>query len=91
MTDMEEFFNKIREKYPFFIPLFDDFFRDFDESEDIFKEWEQELNEKKMNRELDRSEPIIYGYSVNIDEEGKTEITEFGNIKPNNSLVFFFI
>ena len=84
MTDMEEFFNKIREKYPFFIPLFDDFFKDFDEFEDIFKEGEQGLNEKKMNRELDISEPIIYGYSVNIDEEGKTEITEFGNIKPNS-------
>ena len=32
----------------------------------------------------DRSEPFIYGYSINIDENGKAEINEFGNIKADS-------
>ena len=31
-----------------------------------------------------RSEAFIYGYSINIDENGKAEINEFGNIKSSS-------
>ena len=91
MTDIDEFFNRIKSKYPFFMPLFNDLFRDLDGFDEIFEDFEHEMNTdlaKMINKieseSLDRSEPFIYGYSINIDENGKAEINEFGNIKADS-------
>ena len=91
MTDIDEFFNRIKSRYPFFIPLFNDLFRDLDGFDEIFEDFEHEMNTdlaKMINKieseGLDRSEPFIYGYSINIDENGKAEINEFGNIKADS-------
>ena len=88
MTDIDEFFNRIKSRYPFFMPLFNDLFRDLDGFDEVFEDFEHEMNTdlaKMINKieseGLDRSEPFIYGYSINIDENGKAEINEFGNIK----------
>lgn len=90
MTDIEEFFKRIRNNYPFFAPFFDDLFKDLDLGEDGFEEFEREMAKDFTNKRKEhksshtkKSEPFIYGYSVNIDENGKAEIREFGNIKPN--------
>ena len=91
MTDIDEFFNRIKSKYPFFMPLFNDLFRDLDGFDEIFEDFEHEMNtdlakmiNKSESEDLDRSEPFIYGYSINIDENGKAEINEFGNIKADS-------
>ena len=91
MTDIDEFFNRIKNRYPFFIPLFNDLFRDLDGFDEIFEDFEHEMNTdlaKMINKieseNQDRSEPFIYGYSINIDENGKAEINEFGNIKADS-------
>ena len=91
MTDIDEFFNRIKSRYPFFMPLFNDLFRDLDGFDEIFEDFEHEMNTdlaKMINKieseGLDRSEPFIYGYSINIDENGKAEINEFGNIKADS-------
>ena len=91
MTDIDEFFNRIKSKYPFFMPLFNDLFRDLDGFDEIFEDFEHEMNTdlaKMINKieseDLDRLEPFIYGYSINIDENGKAEINEFGNIKADS-------
>ena len=91
MTDIDEFFNRIKSRYPFFIPLFNDLFRDLDGFDEIFEDFEHERNTdlaKMINKieseNQDRSEPFIYGYSINIDENGKAEINEFGNIKADS-------
>ena len=91
MTDIDEFFNRIKSRYPFFIPLFNDLFRDLDGFDEIFEDFEHEMNTdlaKMINKieseNQDRSEPFIYGYSINIDENGKAEINEFGNIKADS-------
>ena len=91
MTDIDEFFNRIKSKYPFFMPLFNDLFRDLDGFDEIFEDFEHEMNTvlaKMINKieseNQDRSEPFIYGYSINIDENGKAEINEFGNIKADS-------
>ena len=91
MTDIDEFFNRIKSKYPFFMPLFNDLFRDLDGFDEIFEDFEHEMNtdlakmiNKSESEYLDRSEPFIYGYSINIDENGKAEINEFGNIKADS-------
>ena len=91
MTDIDEFFNRIKSKYPFFMPLFNDLFRDLDGFDEIFEDFEHEMNtdlakmiNKSESEDLDRSEHFIYGYSINIDENGKAEINEFGNIKADS-------
>ena len=91
MTDIDEFFNRIKSRYPFFMPLFNDLFRDLDGFDEIFEDFEHEMNTdlaKMINKieseNQDRSEPFIYGYSINIDENGKAEINEFGNIKADS-------
>ena len=91
MTDIDEFFNRIKSRYPFFMPLFNDLFRDLDGFDEVFEDFEHEMNTdlaKMINKieseGLDRSEPFIYGYSINIDENGKAEINEFGNIKADS-------
>ena len=91
MTNIDEFFNRIKSRYPFFMPLFNDLFRDLDGFDEVFEDFEHEMNTdlaKMINKieseGLDRSEPFIYGYSINIDENGKAEINEFGNIKADS-------
>ena len=91
MTDIDEFFNRIKSRYPFFMPLFNDLFRDLDGFDEVFEDFEHEMNTdlaKMINKieseGLDRAEPFIYGYSINIDENGKAEINEFGNIKADS-------
>ena len=88
MTDIDEFFKRIKSNYPYFMPIFNDLFKDLDGFEEIFSEFEHEMNDDLVNminkiesEDRHRSEPFIYGYSINIDENGKAEINEFGNIK----------
>ena len=88
MTDIDEFFKRIKSNYPYFMPIFNDLFKDLDGFEEIFREFEHEMNDDLVNminkiesEDRHRSEPFIYGYSINIDENGKAEINEFGNIK----------
>ena len=56
------------------MPLFNDLFKDLDGFEEIFRDFEQEMNNDLVNminkmesENNDRSEPFIYGYSINID------------------------
>lgn len=88
MTDIDEIFKRIKSNYPYFMPIFNDLFKDLDGFEEIFREFEHEMNDDLVNminkiesEDRHRSEPFIYGYSINIDENGKAEINEFGNIK----------
>jgi HSP20 family protein len=88
MTDINEFFKRIKSNYPYFMPIFNDLFKDLDGFEEIFNEFEHEMNNDLVNminriesEGQHRSESFIYGYSINIDENGKAEINEFGNIK----------
>ena len=88
MTDINEFFKRIKSNYPYFMPIFNDLFKDLDGFEEIFREFEHEMNDDLVNminkiesEDRHRSEAFIYGYSINIDENGKAEINEFGNIK----------
>ena len=91
MTDIDEFFKRIKSNYPYFMPIFNDLFKDLDGFEEIFREFEHEMNDDLVNminkiesEDRHRSEPFIYGYSINIDENGKAEINEFGNIKSSS-------
>ena len=91
MTDIDEFFKRIKSNYPYFMPIFNDLFKDLDGFEEIFSEFEHEMNDDLVNminkiesEDRHRSEPFIYGYSINIDENGKAEINEFGNIKSSS-------
>ena len=91
MTDINEFFKRIKSNYPYFMPIFNDLFKDLDGFEEIFREFEHEMNDDLVNminkiesEDRHRSEPFIYGYSINIDENGKAEINEFGNIKSSS-------
>ena len=88
MTDINEFFKRIKSNYPYFMPIFNDLFKDLDGFEEIFNEFEHEMNNDLVNminriesEGQHRYESFIYGYSINIDENGKAEINEFGNIK----------
>jgi len=88
MTNIDEFFKRIKSNYPYFMPIFNDLFKDLDGFEEIFNEFEHEMNNDLVNminriesEGQHRSESFIYGYSINIDENGKAEINEFGNIK----------
>ncbi len=91
MTDIDEFFKRIKSNYPYFMPIFNDLFKDLDGFEEIFSEFEHEMNDDLVNminkiesEDRHRSEAFIYGYSINIDENGKAEINEFGNIKSSS-------
>ena len=91
MTDINEFFKRIKSNYPYFMPIFNDLFKDLDGFEEIFREFEHEMNDDLVNminkiesEDRHRSEAFIYGYSINIDENGKAEINEFGNIKSSS-------
>ncbi len=91
MTDVDEFFKRIKSNYPYFMPIFNDLFKDLDGFEEIFREFEHEMNDDLVNminkiesEDRHRSEAFIYGYSINIDENGKAEINEFGNIKSSS-------
>ena len=91
MTDIDEFFKRIKSNYPYFMPIFNDLFKDLDGFEEIFSEFEHEMNDDLVNmiNKIESegrhgSEPFIYGYSINIDENGKAEINEFGNIKSSS-------
>jgi HSP20 family protein len=91
MTDIDEIFKRIKSNYPYFMPIFNDLFKDLDGFEEIFREFEHEMNDDLVNminkiesEDRHRSEPFIYGYSINIDENGKAEINEFGNIKSSS-------
>ena len=91
MTDIDEFFKRIKSNYPYFMPIFNDLFKDLDGFEEIFREFEHEMNDDLVNminkiesEDRHRSEAFIYGYSINIDENGKAEINEFGNIKSSS-------
>ncbi len=91
MTDIDEFFKRIKSNYPYFMPIFNDLFKDLDGFEEIFNEFEHEMNDDLVNmiNKIESegrhgSEPFIYGYSINIDENGKAEINEFGNIKSSS-------
>ena len=44
MTDIDEFFNRIKSRYPFFIPLFNDLFKDLDGFDEVFEDFEHEMN-----------------------------------------------
>ena len=88
MTNIDEFFKRIKSNYPYFMPIFNDLFKDLDGFEEIFNEFEHEMNNDLVNminriesEGQHKSESFIYGYSINIDENGKAEINEFGNIK----------
>jgi len=91
MTDIDKFFKRIKSNYPYFMPIFNDLFKDLDGFEEIFREFEHEMNDDLVNminkiesEDRHRSEAFIYGYSINIDENGKAEINEFGNIKSSS-------
>ena len=91
MTNIDEFFKRIKSNYPYFMPIFNDLFKDLDGFEEIFNEFEHEMNNDLVNminriesEGQHRSESFIYGYSINIDENGKAEINEFGNIKSSS-------
>jgi len=91
MTDIDEIFKRIKSNYPYFMPIFNDLFKDLDGFEEIFREFEHEMNDDLVNminkiesEDRHKSEPFIYGYSINIDENGKAEINEFGNIKSSS-------
>ena len=91
MTNIDEFFKRIKSNYPYFMPIFNDLFKDLDGFEEIFNEFEHEMNDDLVNminriesEGQHRSESFIYGYSINIDENGKAEINEFGNIKSSS-------
>ena len=91
MTNIDEFFKRIKSNYPYFMPIFNDLFKDLDGFEEIFSEFEHEMNDDLVNminkiesEGRHRSKPFIYGYSINIDENGKAEINEFGNIKSSS-------
>ena len=91
MTDIDEFFKRIKSNYPYFMPIFNDLFKDLDGFEEIFSEFEHEMNDDLVNminkiesEDRHRYQPFIYGYSINIDENGKAEINEFGNIKSSS-------
>ena len=91
MKDIDEFFKRIKSNYPYFMPIFNDLFKDLDGFEEIFREFEHEMNDDLVNminkiesEDRHRSEAFIYGYSINIDENGKAEINEFGNIKSSS-------
>ena len=91
MTDIDEFFKRIKSNYPYFMPIFNDLFKDLDGFGEIFREFEHEMNDDLVNminkiesEDRHRSEAFIYGYSINIDENGKAEINEFGNIKSSS-------
>ena len=91
MTDIDEFFKRIKSNYPYFMPIFNDLFKDLDGFEEIFREFEHEMNDDLVNminkiesEDRHRSKAFIYGYSINIDENGKAEINEFGNIKSSS-------
>jgi len=86
-----------RRRRPYFRSDFNDIERIFRE---IQEEMNREFNEffKRVPKELVREKtmpngtrvrewgPFIYGYSVHIGPDGKPEIREFGNIKPQAQL-----
>jgi len=79
-----------RRRRPFFRGWF------FEDVDEVFREMEREFSEllKKAPRDYVRERvlpdgskvqewgPFVYGYSIKIGPEGKPEIREFGNIRP---------
>ena len=49
MTDIDEFFKRIKSNYPYFMPIFNDLFKDLDGFEEIFSEFEHEMNDDLVN------------------------------------------
>ena len=100
MSGYEEWFPRwFRRKWwlPTTRSLFDDFdeyFRQMHEYmqkefEEIFKNAPRDLLRSRVLPDGTRIEewgPFVYGYTVKISPEGKPEIREFGNIKPQPKL-----
>jgi HSP20 family protein len=72
--------------------FFDNIFREFDEMSRTFSEQFKNIENKvpkDLIKEYDTPEggkvrevgPIVYGYSMTIEPDGKPNIREFGNIK----------
>jgi len=95
----DEFWNRwFRRRWPFFGG---DFFRSIDEMfremEEMMRREFEELS-KNMPKNLVREKtlpdgtkirqwgPFVYGYSVTIGPDGKPQIREFGNIRPEGML-----
>lgn len=79
-----------RRRDPFRRFFSDDFFEEFDRLfEEMFRDVEKKfpselVRERKLpdGTTIREAGPFIYGYSVTIGPDGKPEIREFGNIKP---------
>jgi HSP20 family protein len=82
-----------RRRWPFFGGVFGDFDEVFKEMEEMVEREFKEIT-KRAPRDLMRERtlpdgskanewgPFVYGYSVTIGPDGKPQIREFGNVKP---------
>lgn len=68
----DDWFNRFRKK-----SLFDKFFEDTFDVEEMMKEFERLFKEGGARS-------FIYGFSVTMDSDGKPVVREFGNIKPSS-------
>jgi len=86
-----------RRRYPFAASFFDEFEAQFREIHEYMQREFEELS-KKAPKDLVRTKvlpdgskveewgPFVYGYTIKIGPQGKPEIREFGNIKPQPKL-----
>jgi HSP20 family protein len=65
---------------PFFDDSFDDFFGGFHRMDDIMNELMKNMFSGKG--EFTMGKPFVYGFSMKTGPDGKPEIREFGNVKP---------
>lgn len=63
--------------------FFEDFFREFEEMDEMFGRMFEELRERAP--ELKPGEPIYYGFSINLGPSGVPEVRTFGNVKETPS------
>jgi len=75
---MDEPWKKKKEK------KFGDFFFDFGKIENMMDKMMKDMFREEDLEGLDKK-PLVYGFSMNIDSEGKPKIEEFGNLKPKGT------
>ena len=89
MSDPVDWWQR-RRRDPFRKFFSDEFFEEFDKLfEEMFKDVEKKFPEELIRERklpdgttVREAGPFIYGYSVTVGPDGKPEIREFGNIKP---------
>ncbi|MEM2922510.1 MAG: archaeal heat shock protein Hsp20 [Candidatus Bathyarchaeia archaeon] len=90
--DFSEWFRRQWRRFPFFSGSF---FEDIDRMmEEMFKDFQQNIprelvEERKMpdGSVFRRVGPIVYGYSMTLGPDGKPVIREFGNMRPQKSII----